>query len=348
MKKTTLALAVAIASLTTAVNAAPPENSWYVGAKMGWSRFYSVEQDKIAGATDSSKDNLGGGAFVGYQANPYLAFELGYDYLGRVKYDDNMGKLTVQGASLTGKLSYPLAFITPDLDAYLRAGAFISATRWKGQDSKYKTGNDNDVAPLVAAGLDYRLTDSLSTRLEYQYINGLNNDGPTKPDNSMVSLGIVYNFGTPAAAPAPVVEQKTEFREQRYVLNEDVLFDYDKSTLKADGEKALDDLLGTLTKINPSEGTVIVLGHTDRIGSDSYNQKLSERRAKAVVDYLTAKGVPSNIIAAQGKGKTEPVTGNKCDGLKGENLKTCLAPDRRVEIQVKALNVKQVTTEVTK
>ena len=153
-----------------------------------------------------------------------------------------------------------------------------------------------------------------------------------------MSLGITYRLGSPAVA-APV-EIKTEVN--RYVLNEDVLFAYAKADLKAEGRQALDNLLATLVKINPSESAIVVIGHTDRIGSDNYNQKLSERRAQTVLNYLVQKGVPAEIITSRGMGKSQPVTGTKCNALRGADLKACLAPDRRVEIEVKARNVQEV------
>ncbi|MDD9840548.1 porin OmpA, partial [Escherichia coli] len=80
---------------------------------------------------------------------------------------------------------------------------------------------------------------------------------------------------------------------------------------------------------------------TDRIGSQNYNLPLSEKRAQSVVDYLVSKGIPANSISAEGRGKENPVTGNTCDNIKARAaLIDCLAPDRRVEIEI------QGTTEV--
>ena len=75
---------------------------------------------------------------------------------------------------------------------------------------------------------------------------------------------------------------------------------------------------------------MLVTGHTDRIGSAEYNQKLSERRANQVKDYLVSQGVDASRLQAVGKGESEPVA--DCKGVKGKNLVSCLAPDRRVVI----------------
>ncbi|OCG07075.1 hypothetical protein A9G13_08815 [Gilliamella sp. wkB178] len=360
MKKTTLALAIAVASLTaTAANAAYEDNTFYIGGKLGWSEMYNLDSNKVRGADKnvvgiktSDRSNIGGGAFVGFQANPYLAFELGYDWLGSARYKrtwtvdgTNAGKskIDAQGVSLTGKLSYPLSFLTDDLDIYGRAGGMVTIAKWKNS-GEYKEafgrgGSKTDVSPVFALGLDYRLSEDFSTRLEYQYVNHIHTKTDASPDNGLLTLGITYRLGSPEVA-APQVEVKTQ--ENRYVLNEDVLFAYAKADLKEEGRQALDNLLTSLVKINPTQSAVVVIGHTDRIGSDSYNQKLSEQRANSVMRYLVAKGVPSNLISARGMGKSQPVTGTKCNALRGAELKACLAPDRRVEIEVKARNVQEI------
>ncbi|MDR2243794.1 MAG: OmpA family protein, partial [Burkholderiales bacterium] len=80
---------------------------------------------------------------------------------------------------------------------------------------------------------------------------------------------------------------------------------------------------------------VLITGHADRIGSDAYNQGLSERRAETVRAYLVSKGVPTDRIESLGMGKTQPVTHTKCRQTNRQQLINCLAPDRRVELEVK-------------
>ena len=77
-----------------------------------------------------------------------------------------------------------------------------------------------------------------------------------------------------------------------------------------------------------------VIGHTDRLGSDAYNQALSEQRARTVADYLIAKGLFADKVRAEGQGESSPVTGGSCpDGAKAQMI-ACLAPDRRVEVRL--------------
>jgi len=120
---------------------------------------------------------------------------------------------------------------------------------------------------------------------------------------------------------------------EKITLAADALFDFDKAVLRPEGKAKLDDVVSKLDKINLE--VIMAVGHTDRIGSDSYNQKLSEKRAAAVKSYLVGKGVPANRIYTEGKGETQPVTGDTCKGTKAtKKLIECLQPDRRVQVEI--------------
>lgn len=336
MKKTAIALAVAIASISSAAYAVQPSKTFYVGGKVGWSKFHRTSMPDF----DKAKNGIGGGLFVGYQANPFLAFEVGYDYIGRGKMESQTGaddnKFTVHGASFTGKFSLPFSLINDNFDIYARGGVLINHNKFKGNgiDEGYWAAS-----PLWGGGVEYQFTDRWSARLDYQWVNHIQNNGPSgfSPDNSLLSLGVTYNLGGPGAGAAVEVN----YNEKHYVLNEDVLFSYADSTLSKDGKKALRALLKNLKHIDPGKSRIVVVGHTDRIGSASFNKRLSEQRARSVMDYLVLKGVPGNVISARGEGKARPVTGASCNRLNGSALKSCLAPDRRVEIDVRAINVTQ-------
>ncbi len=129
----------------------------------------------------------------------------------------------------------------------------------------------------------------------------------------------------PEPAPKPVAERMT--------LAADTLFDFDKAALRPAGREALDDFVGRIKGIDPD--MIMAVGHADRFGSDSYNQRLSEQRVEAVKVYLVSKGIEANRMHTEGKGETQPITkAGECAGAKSVAVIACLQPDRRVEIEV--------------
>jgi OOP family OmpA-OmpF porin len=123
----------------------------------------------------------------------------------------------------------------------------------------------------------------------------------------------------PAPTPAPQPPAAT-----KVTYAADAFFDFDKAVLKPEGRAKLDDLVGKVKDINLE--VIIAVGHTDAVGGDSYNQKLSVKRAEAVKAYLVSKGIEKNRVYTEGKGKQQPVADNKtADGR---------AKNRRVEIEV--------------
>jgi OOP family OmpA-OmpF porin len=121
----------------------------------------------------------------------------------------------------------------------------------------------------------------------------------------------------PAAAPAAPTSEKVTFAA-------DAFFDFDKSVLKPEGRAKLDDLVSKMQGLNLE--VIIAVGHTDSVGADAYNQRLSVRRADAVKTYLVSKGVEKNRVYTEGKGEKQPVADNKTAEGRAKN--------RRVEIEV--------------
>jgi OmpA-OmpF porin, OOP family len=147
----------------------------------------------------------------------------------------------------------------------------------------------------------------------------------TKPEPAPVA-----KEATPVAAPAPAPKaaapapapQPPAATKVTYAA--DTFFDFDKADLKPEAKAKLDDLASKVKAINLE--VIIAVGHTDAIGSDAYNQKLSVRRADAVKTYLVSKGIEKNRVYTEGKGEKQPVADNKTSEGRAKN--------RRVEIEV--------------
>lgn len=125
---------------------------------------------------------------------------------------------------------------------------------------------------------------------------------------------------TEAPAPAPAIQV------ERLVLNTDAHFDFDKATLKPEAKARLDELMDRVK--GATIQVISVTGHTCSMGSEAYNQGLSERRARSVSNYLVEQGVDAGLINASGRGESQPIASNETREGRARN--------RRVEIEIKS------------
>lgn len=309
--------------------------------------------------------------FGGYQLSRNFALEAGYFNLGRFGFTST----TVPAGTLTGQIklhglnldlvgTLPL---TERLSALARVGAQYASAR----DTFSGTGAVSVLNPnpsqravnyKLGAGLQYEFSPSLLMRAEaerYRINDAVGNHG----DVNMVSVSLVFPFGrAPAAAPraiaaappapayvapapppeavaaapiapAPAAPPKTERR--RVSFSADSLFAFDQSMVSVAGKTALDRFARELQGTQFQQ--VSVEGHTDRLGSEAYNQRLSTRRADAVKAYLAMPGgIDATKVSAIGKGESKPLTRpDECPGSKpSAKLIACLQPDRRVVVEV--------------
>ena len=306
--------------------------------------------------------------FGGYQFNRFYALEGGFFYLGKPHFSADTtpagtlnGQVKMQGWNMdvvgllpmTDKLSAlaRLGLIyTTTTDRFTGTGAAVPAeTNPRRTQTSYKggLGLQYEVSPsfLIRAEIErYRVSDAMDNH------NGVN----------VASVSLVFPIGrSPAPAkqavaePAPYVAQAPAPQQmpppvvaapepvappplrKRVTFSAESLFTFNQSAVQPAGQGALDtfakDLNGTQFDV------VNVEGHTDRIGSPAYNQRLSEERAQAVKAYLVESGkVDPSKISASGKGESAPITKpGECKGHKHTaKLIACLQPDRRVEIEV--------------
>ncbi|MCW8903807.1 OmpA family protein [Sedimenticola sp.] len=144
---------------------------------------------------------------------------------------------------------------------------------------------------------------------------------------------------------APVAPPPMKSEAIVLTLESDTLFEFDKSVISAEGKQQLDNQV--IAKMNeyPQIEMVRITGHADRIGSEAYNQKLSQRRADAVKDYLIEQGIVSSRTETAGSGESDPAV--SCADITGRNnsqntnLVDCLKPNRRVVVEIKTLSIAQ-------
>lgn len=354
MKKNIINLAVA-ATLGLAAFAVSAEDM-YRGA------WYLVPGISYMDTDNDLDANNGGGISLklGKELSQYWDIQGG---LGYNRATNDLSGVSGRYKQTTLGLDALYMFSRDKFRPFLLAG--VGAARNNVDYSGINIGDKTKTSWLANVGLgaQYLFSDSfgLQADLRHQWTRsdakaaGTSFDADGTIGNTLLSLGGIFRFGapepmpvvaaaepapapmaepapapapTPAAEPLPAAVPCTP-KMETVTISAEKLFGFDKAKLQ-DGSKPILDDAAAKIKGNPELQLVLVTGHTDRIGSNEYNQKLSERRANQVKDYLVSQGVDAARLQAVGKGESEPVA--DCKGVKGKKLVSCLAPDRRVVI----------------
>lgn len=325
------------ALLVTALAASVQAEEGYTGpgpyVGIGPAGGFSTFQKGLSGFGDSAGFNVRGG----YRFTNYLAAEALYEYMDDFGNSVKVGSrpaghvdISTNNFSLLGKLILPTGTL---LEPYAVGGVgFLNANgngdlkrlgaRVEGADS------DTEFAGRVGGGFDAWITENIAAYVDAAYV--MPAGGLSAFRYVSLSGGVKYSFAPPPAAPAPApVAQAAApppaIPTRKKIVLRGVHFDFNKSDIRADARPVLNEAIATLKQ----EGGIAVIaeGHTDSVGTDAYNMKLSQRRAQAVRDYLVAGGISPKRITSEGFGESNPVASNDTADGRAQN--------RRVELRVR-------------
>ncbi|WP_206192011.1 OmpA family protein [Shewanella algae] len=308
----------------------------YFGAGAGYTHYHGL--DKIDGVDSARENTFGSDAFIGYHFNKFFATELGYLYAGKGNTDGE--KFENQGGTLSLIGRVPMI---GDLSLFGEAGGYWAHSH--GLEDK-----DSKVAPLFGLGLSYPISESFDLQARWRYTKDVNDlysaasDSHFKGNQNMAMLELVYHpfrrktVSPVIPVPPPVIEvlePEPVIVEKIFNISSDVLFAFNKAELSSDGFNELDGVYEQLMNGHIKQIEAVVVGHSDRIGLDSVNLRISKQRAQVVADYLMDKGFAADKIKTVGYGSSDPITGDMCNKELSKAARIrCLAPDRRVEIRV--------------
>lgn len=331
-KKLALAVALIAASCSTMAQDAGFNPSWYIQPSVN-----AFRPDSDFGLP-SKTTGYGGGLKFGRALSDHWDVQMGYVY-GRAKNSGERNQqhlLGVDGLYLFSRQTFRPFFL-------IGAGVERDRVRLNG-------GSTSQTAPYasIGAGVQAVLSDRVTLQADLRNVHGFGNKfNDLKSNNYYLTLGLNIAFDappapTPAAQPpvapamlpepapmAPPPPPPPPARFEKVSLSATELFSFDNDKLPA-AQPKLDDIAKLLNE-NSGVTNVVITGYADRLGNDNYNQKLSERRANAVKDYLVSKGVAADRLKAVGKGEANPVV--ECKDKNRAALIKCLEPNRRVDVE---------------
>lgn len=324
----------------TVVNPDWASNAWYAGVGAGRSRA-DIDRSALQRTLNANGSTLSSFStddrdvtwklFVGKQLNRYFAIEAGYFELENFDFEawTNRGNLNGEtkfrgvNLDLVGRLPLTerLTFLARGGVQYTKAKAHFTGSRLDAV-TVANPSNEGHRHGKYGVGLEYAFNDNMALRGEverYRVTDAFQNRG----DIDTATLSLVWKFGRPAkAAPAPAPEPVPT--SEKVSIAAEALFDFDKAIVKPEGKAALDEFMAKLEGLNTE--VMIAVGHTDSVGTDAYNNKLSLRRAEAVKAYMVSKGLDPARLYTEGKGETQPAADNATAEGRAKN--------RRVTIEV--------------
>ncbi|CAH8233026.1 OmpA family protein [Vibrio aestuarianus] len=296
----------------------------YLGVQTGLSHY---EDACLKSASSCKDDVLGYGIFAGYNFSQSWAMEIGVLSYGepQANYPSNKVSARIWGGDSSIIGYYPLA---QNWQLFGRLGA-----TWLAVD-KSNDKRSTEIDPLVGVGIRYSPPRVWALHSEYRFIDGVGNSQTQQADLHALFVGFSINFdlfnkseqkSDTHTTARPVTIDTTETKvisthDSLSVVHNKTLFTFNSA--KLENTPLLSQLLDDIQ--NHPDRAILVEGHTDDVGDEAYNLRLSVQRAKAVADFFIQNGVEQNRIKVIGLGETQPIATNHYEDGRQKN--------RRVEI----------------
>lgn len=339
MKKRALTILVLLASLFSTVQS-KSNDGWYLGAKIGWSNFNLLKYKELQPLnTDPNVNAPVFGLFLGYEFNPYFGLEIENDTTGFHPYfmfQKSKENIQANHVQISTKLSYP---ITDDFRLYTRLGGMMF---WENliskQDLKNIVSKNSLFFPSLSLGAEYIFNDEFITRFDYTWKSSVDKlMSLSKPTAGDAVVSFAWKFGQSNINDIFASYAPETSNTQYVALNENINFPFNSTALRPISYDKLKKIDNEINHIKSKNIHITLSGHADRIGNKEYNQQLSEDRAYSIKNYFTSHGISESQINIQGMGNQYPLTDQVCKNIESRPLLiSCLAPDRRVEIEVSA------------
>ena len=336
MKKSTIAISLAAVLLSMTAAQASEFGAGYVGGKIGVNRTDMTAVDR--------QSPVATGIEGGYN------WDMDSMLLGVDGFMDFNGKKNHAGvAPAPAAVNYGSHVYGLDLKLGLPSGnwmpyAKLGYAHVGGRGDAYASAVGGSGAHF-GLGVEYKFAPSWSVAGEWT--NGSGKSGATKLNNDNFTIGLNYYFDKPSVAPAAAVaaapvtkaaapvanETWKTLLENKPVCIDGANFEFDSAKLRSGAIKQLDEVMGFADKYQSAR--LEVDGHTDSVGTQEYNQKLSERRAESVKAYLVNKGVAATRITTKGFGEEKPVADNKTAEGRAQNRRVEVCSEIKIEKKVR-------------
>ncbi|HHF3167057.1 TPA: OmpA family protein [Vibrio diabolicus] len=326
MNKVAIAVAAVVAGSSALLNSAQAE--MYIGGKVGMTTL----DDACYLNSPCDDEAFGAGLHIGYDFTDIIGLEYGVDFLGDYKANFKSGANTVN--TIDGNLT--ALTLAPKFNWHLNESWNLFA---KIGGAYMMSDDEKDLVPTGSLGAEYTIDRNWSVRAEYQRYQDLSDDVWDDMDANFFGIGFNYKFAAAPVVAAVVTEEVVEPDPEPVMMSKVHKEEYGTGTFEFDSAKLTDSVSERLDNFvsflnEYPQAQVEITGYTDSSGPATYNQKLSERRAQSVADYLTAAGIDSDRLTVKGMGEENPVADNSTREGREKN--------RRVEVVVPSFEYQEL------